>query len=225
MGTRGWAIAALSACLLLGDGAGGWLGPVGLATPAAAQMTMVVGKQCGACGRSVPMSCGVGQRCPHCGAYWGVRGYKYVGTRYVATGSWQSERRNGRQHRRDRVDRAARRDSKTRITLRFSTEAIQVEAVETQGSLLVPVRIFERLGTAVGWDYSGAVTVAVGARSVAIRVGQTSVTTGGDGQENTASWPVAPRLSGETTYVPLRPLAEALGFTVEWEAGAVRLSR
>jgi|GEM_PF-3373029 len=29
-------------------------------------------KNCGSCGKPVPLSSAVGQRCPHCGAYWGA---------------------------------------------------------------------------------------------------------------------------------------------------------
>ena len=32
--------------------------------------TYVAGKSCSACGQSVPVTSMVGQRCPHCGAYW-----------------------------------------------------------------------------------------------------------------------------------------------------------
>lgn len=34
-------------------------------------------KTCGACGREVPPDSHSGQRCPHCGAYWGAENKKY----------------------------------------------------------------------------------------------------------------------------------------------------
>lgn len=34
-------------------------------------LSVLSGKSCGACGRGVSLSAHAGQRCPHCGAYWG----------------------------------------------------------------------------------------------------------------------------------------------------------
>ncbi len=46
--------------------------PAAAPTPVAAQTyRVVVEKRCLACGREVPLTSQVGQRCPHCGAFWG----------------------------------------------------------------------------------------------------------------------------------------------------------
>jgi hypothetical protein len=34
-------------------------------------------KTCSACGREVPSESHAGQRCPHCGAYWGSENKRY----------------------------------------------------------------------------------------------------------------------------------------------------
>jgi len=38
----------------------------------------LVGKECGNCGKSVSLSARVGDRCPHCGAVWGIEQKRYI---------------------------------------------------------------------------------------------------------------------------------------------------
>lgn len=53
---------------------------VGAAQPCLGQYyETLVGKECGNCGKPVSLSARVGDRCPHCGAVWGVEQKRYIG--------------------------------------------------------------------------------------------------------------------------------------------------
>jgi predicted RNA-binding Zn-ribbon protein involved in translation (DUF1610 family) len=166
--------------------------------PAEAQ-TICVGKQCGACGRSVPMSSQVGQRCPHCGAYWGYRRNKNVGTHYSAP------------------------PPPREVTIRYDDKTFDVPVVSSGGTVTVPVRTFERVGASVYWRPGEGITVSRAGRSVVIRLGSRTFQTVGTGSAGASAWPVAPKVRRGTTYVALRPLAEALGYRVGWSSGEVSL--
>jgi hypothetical protein len=124
--------------------------------PAEAQ-TICVGKQCGACGRSVPMSSQVGQRCPHCGAYWGYRRNKNVGTHYSAP------------------------PPPREVTIRYDDKTFDVPVVSSGGTVTVPVRTFERVGASVYWRPGEGITVSRAGRSVVIRLGSRTFQTVGTG--------------------------------------------
>lgn len=53
-------------------------GAAGLVSPHGTAAQTIVSKQCSACGRSVPITARVGERCPYCGAYWGSESTRYV---------------------------------------------------------------------------------------------------------------------------------------------------
>jgi len=93
--------------------------------------------------------------------------------------------------------------------------------VFSEGTLLVPVRpLAERLGASVDVraDLSGKRTIILvrGERRVELAIG--SMTMIVDGAERTL--PAAPALRNGAAMVPLRAVAEALGESVAWEAGA-----
>jgi hypothetical protein len=81
----------------------------------------LVGKQCGACGKGVSMSSRRGQSCPHCGAYWGGIGKKYVRGRSAGRGHRQRAGRRLSQSRSSTVARARQRRAR-------STRARQVRS-------------------------------------------------------------------------------------------------
>ena len=81
------------------------------------------------------------------------------------------------------------------------------------GSTLVPLRgLLELLGGwTVSWQSGQAVAVN-GGRTVQARPGTSSFTVNG------VSYPGAVSLRNGRTYVPLRPLCEALGLSVQWDS-------
>ncbi|UCH36279.1 MAG: hypothetical protein JSV65_07970 [Armatimonadota bacterium] len=123
------------------------------------------------------------------------------------------------------VQGTASRQRRPGVTLRFDDTALYVDAITREGSLLIPVRAFESLGAAVKWDRRGRIVTSLDSRSVAMTAGQAVVVVARNGQRKSARWPVAPRAINGITYVPLRVLAEAFGFAVEWKGNLVRLSR
>jgi len=51
---------------------------IGYSTPSYTSGYNVTKKTCSACGREVPVTSQAGQRCPHCGIYWGTESKKYI---------------------------------------------------------------------------------------------------------------------------------------------------
>lgn len=97
-------------------------------------------------------------------------------------------------------------------------------AYMVNGTLMLPVRVFEHVGARVTWDAaSRSSRVAVGERSVRMTAGKTTVTVTGGARA--LGMPEAPELSGGRLMVPVRAVAEALGFQVSWddEAGTIHL--
>lgn len=100
----------------------------------------VVEKRCGNCQREVPLSSHVGQRCPHCGVYWG-----YDDTSYTSGSS--SPRRV------------------PEVSLKYGDETFTATTLTSNSSLMVPVRTFENFGVVVEWTGSGT-TLTKGYQSV-----------------------------------------------------------
>ena len=92
------------------------------------------------------------------------------------------------------------------------------------GSTLVPLRGLLGLlgGWTVSWQSGQAVAVS-GSRAIRARPGASSFTVNG------VSYPGAVSLRNGRTYLPLRPLCEALGLSVQWDGdlggAAVRSGR
>ncbi|MEF3305315.1 stalk domain-containing protein [Paenibacillus sp. GYB003] len=88
-----------------------------------------------------------------------------------------------------------------------------------EGSTFVPLREYaEALGATVGWnDETKTATVSVGGRSVALTMDSTTITVDGTAKTIDTAPPHAHESNGETkTYIPLRLMAEALGFDVQY---------
>lgn len=84
------------------------------------------------------------------------------------------------------------------------------------GNLLVPVRkAAETLGARVTWDGAGAVLLEKGADTVTLRPGSRTAVV--YGQKHTLG--AAPYLQEGRVLAPLRFVAEAFGFGVDWESG------
>ncbi|MBM3450926.1 MAG: copper amine oxidase N-terminal domain-containing protein [Armatimonadetes bacterium] len=94
--------------------------------------------------------------------------------------------------------------------------SFDVVPLERQGRVLVPLRgVFERLGACVEYDAGLRTIVAVrGQTIVQLGLGRCEVTI--DGRPSTLDVPAVS--VGGRTMVPLRPVSEALGASVQWEA-------
>lgn len=85
---------------------------------------------------------------------------------------------------------------------------------ERSGRIFVPLRgIFERLGASVVYE-NGTINAQGGGHSVSLHIGSTQATV--DGQNQTLD--VAPFMIGDSTYVPLRFVSQALGTNVNYDS-------
>jgi hypothetical protein len=83
-----------------------------------------------------------------------------------------------------------------------------------KGAVLVPMRVlFEWLGSEVRYE-KGVITATGQNRTVVLRPGNTKASV--DGRDVLLS--SAPKTIGDSTYVPLRFVSEALGASVAWDA-------
>ncbi|MBS3984021.1 MAG: copper amine oxidase N-terminal domain-containing protein [Selenomonadales bacterium] len=102
----------------------------------------------------------------------------------------------------------------TTATLNRTLLMLEVPPRIVQGRTVVPVRfVAEALGATVTWqEATQSVTVTYGATAVHLTIGSTIATVNG----NRVSLDVAPFVERGRTLVPLRFLAETLGFEVLW---------
>jgi hypothetical protein len=84
------------------------------------------------------------------------------------------------------------------------------------GRTLVPVRyLADSLGATTTWDAATrGVTVSTAVYDIGMIIGSTTLTV--DGQAQTMD--VAPVINNGRTYLPARDVANALGFSVDWDA-------
>jgi hypothetical protein len=89
-----------------------------------------------------------------------------------------------------------------------------VPPVVEAGRTLVPLRaVVEPLGAAIQWDQPTQTITITGKHTVVMTIGSTAATV--DGQ--TRILEVPPRIEGGRTLVPVRFVAEAFGYTVQWD--------
>ena len=105
-------------------------------------------------------------------------------------------------------------DSNVSITLNGAPLALNPGPQERDGRVFVPLRgVFERLGASVVYQ-SGTITAQGNGHSVQLQIGSTQATV--DGQAQTLD--VAPVIIGDSTYVPLRFISQALGAGVNYDS-------
>lgn len=102
--------------------------------------------------------------------------------------------------------------------------AVRVDALEVTGTLLVPARLLGMAGANLEWLGERRFALTRDARRVELTLGSHAVTIKAADDTQMVSWPLCPRLVNGLSYVPLRPLAEALGLTVGFANGAVNVS-
>ena len=110
---------------------------------------------------------------------------------------------------------AAFAQSDTTVTLNGAPIALNPAPEERAGRIFVPLRgIFEKLGASVVYA-NGTINAQGNGHAVSIHIGSTGATV--DGQPQTLD--VAPFIIGASTYVPLRFVSQALGASVNYDAG------
>jgi Spy/CpxP family protein refolding chaperone len=114
-------------------------------------------------------------------------------------------------------------DASQKVALQYGGNTYPTDAIEAADSLLVPVRAFSLVGAEVKWDGEQRVTVTLGSRVVALTFGEHTARIIEGGKTTDVSWDLCPRQHSDTAYVPLRPMAEALGFVVTWSPGVAKL--
>lgn len=91
-----------------------------------------------------------------------------------------------------------------------------------EDTTMVPFRpVFEQLGLAVGWDgASGTVVGTKGRFTISLQIGSKTAYVNGKPTELAA----APRIDNDSTFVPVRFVAEATGRKVEWQESSKTVS-
>ena len=110
-----------------------------------------------------------------------------------------------------------------RISLQYGGSIHPVDALEAANILLVPARVFGLVGANVDWQSDNTVFASFGPRALGLTPGSHTVRLEDHGTPTMISWDLCARLHDNIAYVPLRATAEALGFSVMWEPGTVRL--
>lgn len=102
------------------------------------------------------------------------------------------------------------------ITVDGEPRSLEVAPTLVNGTTFIPVRFFvDALGGQIAWDEDERrVTILRGDRMIDLWIGEKSAVM--DGKRVTV--PEAPRIMKERTMLPLRFIAEALGWQVGWDA-------
>jgi hypothetical protein len=110
------------------------------------------------------------------------------------------------------------------ISVVYGDQLRRVDAIDVNGTILVPQRVLAIAGATVDYAGEGKTVASLGSRRVELTPGhhQVMVT---DGQKTQPmAWKLCPRLHHGITYVPLRPAAEALGLSAEWQNRGIVLT-
>lgn len=95
-------------------------------------------------------------------------------------------------------------------------------AKNVDGRVMLPFRqVLESMGATVSYDPATKIITAKTAdRELSFAAGKTEVTIIKDGANSTVKMDVAPIVDKSLTYVPVRFIAESLGYSVGWDAAA-----
>jgi hypothetical protein len=104
-------------------------------------------------------------------------------------------------------------DAQAQVTINGSAVDISPAPIIQAGRVFVPLRgVFEQLGASVVYS-NGTINATGNGRDISLQIGSTQATVNGQPQ----IIDVAPFIVGESTYVPLRFISEALGDSVSWD--------
>ncbi len=104
-------------------------------------------------------------------------------------------------------------DAQAEVTVNGSAVDLSPAPIIQAGRVFVPLRgVFEQLGASVVYS-DGTINATGNGRDISLRIGSTQATVNGQPQ----TLDVAPFIVGESTYVPLRFISEALGDSVTWD--------
>jgi len=105
---------------------------------------------------------------------------------------------------------------RTSLTVNGEPRSLEVAPVIVGGWTFIPVRFFvDALGGEIAWDdRERRVTIIRGDRLIDLWIGEESAAVNG----KRVTVPEAPRIMKDRTMVPLRFIAEALGWQVGWDA-------
>jgi Copper amine oxidase N-terminal domain/WXXGXW repeat (2 copies) len=104
-------------------------------------------------------------------------------------------------------------DAQAQITVNGSAVDVSPAPIIQAGRVFVPLRgVFEQLGASVVYS-NGTINATGNGRDISLQIGSTQATVNGQPQVID----VAPFIVGESTYVPLRFISEALGDSVSWD--------
>lgn len=119
------------------------------------------------------------------------------------------------------AEESADGDRNVQVYLDDLPVAFPISPFLKDGTTMVPIRaLSEALGFTVEWSEDGTVTCAKGETVIVLRIGDPSVTVGG--QVVTLSQP--PELTRGHTVVPLRFFSEAMGYVVRWDGASYSAS-
>ena len=104
-------------------------------------------------------------------------------------------------------------DADVGVTVNGSAVDIAPAPIVQDGRVFVPLRgVFEQLGASVAYS-NGTINATGSGRDIALQIGSTQATV----NDRPQTIDVAPFIVGESTYVPLRFISEALGDSVSWD--------
>lgn len=115
-----------------------------------------------------------------------------------------------------------------KVSIVANGQTLQEKGILQQGTTLAPLRpVLETLGVKVIWNSDGQIDLVKGNEQIQLTLGSQSlvITLLDDpSYQQILTLSQAPYLENSTTIAPLRPIAEALGFQVNWLGDHVELN-
>ena len=110
------------------------------------------------------------------------------------------------------------------MTINTVEQAIDVAPMSVLGRTMLPVRyVADPLGAKIGWSQAeGKTTITLGETIIELWIGKNKARVNGrEVPVDSSNAKVVPLIVGGRTMLPMRFVAENLGCTVEWNAGAI----
>jgi hypothetical protein len=110
------------------------------------------------------------------------------------------------------------------IPVVYEGKVRRVDAIDVNGTILVPQRVLTMTGATVEYAGSGKTVASLGSRKLGLTLGKHQAMVMDGQKTHPVEWKLCPRLHQNITYVPLRSAAEALGLSAEWQKRGIVLS-